>query len=110
MIKNYFIVAIRNILKNKLFSFINIFGLALSMSVGLIVILFTADIMKSDQFNEKKENIYRITTLSEDQYRTLDFATCPIPLGEKVIRNYPGVKRMVELKNQVAALIITENR
>ncbi len=104
MIKNYFKVAIRNILKNKLFSFINVFGLALSMSVGLIVILFTSDIIKSDQFNEQKENIYRITTFSEDQYRAYDFATCPVPLGKEVITNFPGVKMMVELKKTGGSL------
>ncbi|MCD4695448.1 MAG: ABC transporter permease [Bacteroidales bacterium] len=98
MIKNYFIVAIRNILKSKLFSFINVFGLALSMSVGLIVILFTADIMKSDKFNEKKESIYRITTFSEDPYRAYDFATCPVPIGNEVKENFPGVKMFTELK------------
>lgn len=104
MVINYFKVAIRNILKNKLFSFINIFGLALSMSVGLIVILFTSDIMRSDQFNEQKENIYRITTFSEDEYRAYDFATCPVPIGGELKDNFPGIKKVVELKKTGGSL------
>ena len=104
MIKNYFKVAIRNILKSKLFSFINVFGLALSMSVGLIVILFTSDIMQSDRFNEQKENIYRITTFSEDEYRAYDFATCPVPIGREVKENFPGIKMLTELKRTGGSL------
>lgn len=74
------------------------------MSVGLIVILFTSDILLSDQFNEQKENIYRITTFSEDEYRAFDFATCPVPMGKEVIQNFPGIKSMVELRKTGGSL------
>ncbi len=78
MIRNYFKVAIRNLLKNKGFSLINILGLALAMSVGMIVIIFLADILKTDKFNEKKDRIYRITTLSISPYGATKFATSPL--------------------------------
>src|SRR6478735_9198002 len=54
MFKNYFKVGIRNILKYKVFSFINIFGLAVAMSVCMLIILMLADQNRYDQFNEKK--------------------------------------------------------
>ena len=54
MFKNYFKVGIRNILKHKAFSFINVFGLALAMSVSMLIILMLADQRRYDQFHEKK--------------------------------------------------------
>src|SRR6188768_1660121 len=55
MFRNYFKVGIRNILKYKTFSFINIFGLAVAMSVSMLIILMLADQHRYDQFNEKKD-------------------------------------------------------
>lgn len=98
MIKNYLKIALRSFKKNIGFSIINIFGLALSMSVGMIVILFLADILKSDEFNENKDRIYRITTFSSSPYGTYTFATSPVPLGKEAIDNYPGIEKLVEMR------------
>ncbi len=98
MIKSYFKIALRNLLKNKGFSFINIFGLALSMSVGMIVILFLVDILKSDEFNEKKDQIYRITTFSSSKWGTHTFATSPVPLAQHAHENYAGIEKLVEIR------------
>ncbi len=98
MFNSYFKIALRNLLKNKGFSFINIFGLALSMSVAMIVILFLLDILKTDEFNEKKDQIYRITTHSASQWESLTFATSPVPLGKKAYENFAGIEKLVEMR------------
>lgn len=98
MLINYLKVAVRNILKNKTFAFINVFGLALSMSIGLIVILFTSEILQSDRFHKHKDQIFRITTFAENEYSAYDFATCPLGLGKEVTDNFPGVIHSVTLK------------
>lgn len=56
MLKNYFKVGIRNILKYKVFSFINIFGLAMAMSVCMLIILMLADQNRYDRFHEKERS------------------------------------------------------
>ncbi len=53
MIGSYIKTSARNISRNKLFSAINIVGLAVSMSVGLLLIAFVHDLMSYDRFNEK---------------------------------------------------------
>lgn len=85
-------------MKNKVFSAINIFGLALSMSVGMIVLLFLMDILKTDEFNEKKDQIFRITTFNSSQWGTHMFATSPVPLGRSAYENFPGVEKLVEMR------------
>ncbi len=60
MFKNYTLVAYRNLLRNKLFSTINIIGLAISMAVGLLAITFVSEIRSYDKFHEKADRIYRV--------------------------------------------------
>ncbi len=68
MIGSYVKTSGRNIVRNKLFSTINIAGLAISISVGLMMIGVLSDIFSYDKFNENHERIYRVTT----KYNHLD--------------------------------------
>lgn len=60
MIGNYFKVAQRNILKRKLYSFINAFGLSIGISFCILIFLFIQDERSFDQFHTNKNHIYRI--------------------------------------------------
>jgi putative ABC transport system permease protein len=64
MIGSYFKTSGRNLMRNKLFSAINIVGLAISMSVGLLLIAFVLDLRSYDRFNKNGERIYRITNIA----------------------------------------------
>ncbi|HYG19070.1 MAG TPA: permease prefix domain 2-containing transporter, partial [Ohtaekwangia sp.] len=61
MIGSYIKTSGRSIVRNKLFSAINIIGLAVSMSVGLLLIAFTSDLFLYDRFHEKGDRIYRVS-------------------------------------------------
>ena len=86
MFKNYLKVGIRNILKYKIFSFINIFGLALAMSVCMLIILMLADQKGYDQFHVKKERLYRV--LSDDKNSPFPYASTPVPLASALKSDY----------------------
>lgn len=60
MIKNYLTIAFRTLLKNKVFSFINIFGLALGMAVCLVIAIFINHQVSFDSFHQKKDQIVRL--------------------------------------------------
>ena len=60
MIKNYFKVAWRNLLKNKVYSFINIFGLAIGMAVTIMITLWVTDELSFNNYFEKHERIAQI--------------------------------------------------
>lgn len=86
MLLNYLKVGIRNILKYKAFSFINIFGLAVAMSVSMLIILMLADQQRYDQFHTKKDRIYRI--LSNYEGSRQPYATSPYPLAQAIRTEY----------------------
>ncbi len=65
MIGSYIKTSGRSIVRNKLFSAINIFGLAISMSVGLILIGIMSDIQSYDRFHKNYDNIYRVISRYE---------------------------------------------
>ena len=92
MLRNYFKSAYRILLKNKSFSFINIFGLAIGMAASLLIFQYVAFELSYDQFHEKGENIYRIQhdryVDGELQYQK---AQSFIPLGETMTGEYPEV-------------------
>jgi len=67
MLSSYIKTSGRNILRNKLFSSINIAGLAVSISVGLLMIGMLYDSLSYDRFHEKHDRIYRV--ISSYQYR-----------------------------------------
>ena len=61
MLKNYLLIALRNLKKNKAFSFINIVGLAIGMAAGLLIIQYVVFELSFDNFHVKKERIFRVS-------------------------------------------------
>ncbi len=61
MIKNYLLLALRNLLKNKVFSFINVFGLAIGLAAGILIVQYIAFELSYDQFHERKDRLYRVS-------------------------------------------------
>src|SRR6476469_6213326 len=60
MFRNYFKTAWRNMMKNKIFSFINIVGLTVGLTSFLLIALYIFDELTFDRFNKNANNIYRI--------------------------------------------------
>lgn len=60
MIGNYLIIALRNFTYNKLYSFLNIFGLALSFAAAILIFLFIRYELSHDQWLPSKDRIYRL--------------------------------------------------
>src|SRR5215203_3823864 len=60
MIKNYLKIAWRNLMKNKVFSLINILGLTIGITVCMMIFLFIMNEFSFDKFHSNKKNIYRV--------------------------------------------------
>lgn len=63
MLKNYFLIGFRNLLKQKGFSFIKIAGLAFGLAAGIIIYLYIAEDLSYDKFNSNYDRIVRILTI-----------------------------------------------
>ena len=66
MLKNYFKIAWRNLFRQKAFSFINIFGLAIGMTCSILIMLWVQYELSYDRFHAKADNLYRITCITPD--------------------------------------------
>jgi len=67
MIKNYFKIALRNLRRNKIYSFINIAGLSIGLGCAMLIILYVKDEVSYDRFHANAGNIYRIVTQGLDK-------------------------------------------
>ena len=97
MIRNYIKVAIRNLLRQKGFSFINIFGLALGISCTALIGMWVNDELSYDRFHKDYDRIYRITaTLPEMKVHA---AVSPAPLAMATKNEIPEVEEAVRISN-----------
>jgi putative ABC transport system permease protein len=92
MLKNYIHITFRNITKNKGYSFIIIFGLALSLSLSLLITQMIYNFTRFDRFHENKDSIYRVVTTRIGEKWTDDFATAPFPMASVLTDAVPGIE------------------
>ena len=94
MLLNYLKIAVRNLLRHKLFSFINIFGLAAGMSVGLLALMQVRQVLDYDRFHPHPGRTYRIlTNAHQADGQRWRLASAPLPLGEVLSREYGFVEK-----------------
>ncbi|MGC4038447.1 MAG: ABC transporter permease [Chitinophagaceae bacterium] len=97
MLKNYLKVAFRTISRNRLISFINIFGLGLSMSVGMMIMIRLQDQFSYDNFHPQPERTYRILTdFHKKTGERWKMASTPLPLLGK-LGNISGIDQSVSI-------------
>jgi putative ABC transport system permease protein len=97
MLKNYFIITLRNIKRNKGFSFINITGLAIGMAACLLILLWVRDELSFNRFHRNGENIYLVVSERVD-HRGEFFQTTPVPLEEPLKNDYPEIAEVVRFQ------------
>lgn len=95
MLKNYFVVAIRNIIRSKFYSLINIVGLSTGILAAILITLYVKDELGYDKFNSKHERIFRIESHfniggSDDQ-----IAVTSAAIGPALAAEYPYVEKFV---------------
>ncbi|OFX85809.1 MAG: hypothetical protein A2W99_05435 [Bacteroidetes bacterium GWF2_33_16] len=102
MIKNYLLSAFRNILRYKGFSFINIFGLAISMSVCMLIIVIIIDQFKYDDFVPNQDRLYRVESIDNmSKYAVRNFASTTYPLYSELITKYSLVENAAIINNRL---------
>lgn len=97
MLKNYFLIAVRTLWRKKLFSFVNIFGLALGMAVGVLILSRIKANYDADHFHPNRERIVRILTRHTSGNQQSLWATAPQPL-EQSLSSASCVEKSVMLR------------
>ncbi|HJP64495.1 MAG TPA: ABC transporter permease [Mucilaginibacter sp.] len=92
MIRHYLKIAFRNLARNKVYTFINIFGLAISMACTLLIVLFVKDELSYDKYHKDAGNIYRVVKdFVNDGGSRLPDATSPAALAPAMQKGLPEI-------------------
>jgi len=91
MIRNYFISAIRNLIRQKGFSIINISGLAIGMGIAILIFLWVKHELSYDKFNDKSDNIYRLVQTQHYSSGPLTTVCVPGPIARDIRNDIPEI-------------------
>jgi putative ABC transport system permease protein len=100
MIKNYIKTAFRGLMKNKGFTFINIFGLALGLATCILIVFYVFDELSYDRYNTKADRIYRLNEDIKFGGSTNSYAISPAPVAAALKNNFPEIEQVVRFWNK----------
>jgi putative ABC transport system permease protein len=110
MFKNFFKTTIRSLLRNKGYSFLNIFGLAIGIACAGLIFLWVQDEVNWDQFNTKKDSLYRIRENQKYDTYVATFGSTPAPMGPAMQQEIPGVANTCRIIGYNTKLITIGNK
>ena len=97
MFKNYVLIAIRNLWKRKLFSFINIIGLSVGIACFFLIGTNLVDEFSYDNFHENTDNLYRVALKRIYPDNVVNYAVIPSSIGEAMLNDFPEVEDMTRV-------------
>ncbi len=97
MFKNYLKIALRNLRKNKTFSFINVFGLALGLACCLLIASFVYNELSYDKYPEKADQIYRVQLNVTGNGTIETYTNVDIAVGAGMKNAYPEIQDYTRL-------------
>jgi hypothetical protein len=97
MLKNYLLVTFRNLLKNRVFTMINILGLGIALSVCIVAFFNQMFNYEFDRQNVNFDKIYRVNSFRDMQGREQEYGMVPATLGLMAKKEIPGIEKSARL-------------
>ena len=97
MLKNYFKIAFRNLVKDKFYAAINMVGLAAGLATCLLILLYVKDELSFDRYNVNASRIYRVNNEIKFGGNHYDLAQGPPLMGITMVREMPGVEQYTRI-------------
>lgn len=97
ILNNYFKIAARNLYKHRYFSIVNILGLAIGMSVSLLLIVFYLHVCTYDNFHVNKSEIHRVITTHHNTEREWQLAGAPFSIADNLDQGFAGIKKIARI-------------
>lgn len=98
MFKNYALITLRNLKRKPVFSFINIFGLALGLASCMIIFFHIQHELSYDDFHSNGDQIYKVTNIYERPGGTLVWGRTPPALAPAIRDNFAGIEKVTRLR------------
>ena len=100
MIRNYIKTAFRNLWKNKGFTAINVFGLALGLATCLLIVFYVFDELSYDKYNIKADRIFRINNNIKFGGNEGSYAESPAPTAAALKADFPEIEQVVRFRQR----------
>lgn len=97
MIKNYVNLALRNLMKYKAFSFINIFGLSVGLTCCMLISLYIYHEYSYDSYHEKGSSVYQLGIIFDSQGEAEGHATVPAAMADALLQEFPEIEGRARL-------------
>ncbi|SFU35372.1 ABC transporter permease [Pontibacter akesuensis] len=97
MLKSFVKIACRILYKNKLFTILNVVGMALGMYLSLLFIALLAFLFRFDNFHPHNERIYRVTTQVNDKKDNPRYASAPMALAQQLENSFTGIEKVARI-------------
>ena len=110
MFRNYMAVAIRSLSRNRVYSLINILGLALGIGCSLVICLYVMDELSYDRYHVKADRIYRVILDGKLMGKEINGAVSPAPMAQALVDEIPDVVSSVRLWQRNNVLVGWEGR
>jgi putative ABC transport system permease protein len=112
MFRNYLKIALRNLLRHKVFSAINILGLAVGMAGSILILLFVRAELGYDRFHANADRIWRVTRewVNEDGATSLHLGFVAPPIAPLLANDFPDIQRAVRIQTPGSLLVSREDR
>ena len=99
MLRNYFLMGFRKLMRNKTFSFINIAGLAIGIATCLIIMLFVYHELSYDRYNEKSDRIVRVAFKGSFNNTIINEANVMPPVAMAIKNDFPEVEQATRIND-----------
>src|ERR1700712_5072981 len=100
MIRNCKKTAVRNLLKNKGFTAINVLGLALGLATCLLIVFYVFDELSYDLYNVKADRIYRINNEIKFGGNENSYAVAPAPTAAALKADFPEIEQVARFRSR----------
>lgn len=100
MFKNFFKTSLRSLLKNKGYSFLNIFGLAIGIACAGLIFLWVESEMSYDKFHEKRANLYLVRENQKYENYIATFGSTPGVLAPAMQAEIPGIANTCRMRDE----------
>ncbi|MDT0554078.1 ABC transporter permease [Urechidicola vernalis] len=109
MLRNYIKVAFRTLNKNRVYAFINILGLALGLTITILVFLFIKDETSYDKHWDGHDRLYRTNILANVMGQHMDEATSPSPMAQTLRNEFTEVETATRIRSRSQEIMVSHN-
>lgn len=110
MLRNLIKIAFRNILRDKVYSLINVVGLTIGITCSLLLLLYIMDELSYDRYHANADNIYRVIADVKEPDAAFMWRVTQMPLAEELQDNYPEVVNAVRFFDMARDLFIVGDK